>query len=344
MCERYATFKLFFNMYADLPIPGAKSKRFSLNCEQFRVLFERAVLAEKPKRNRQTKSIAYLCYGTFWEKSYRLLPWEWEGSDLFIPGDQHVDIYGSSDTDLPQEGCVKNGRPVVDRECQSGFSISGLAPIVTKRLDLTVVWRFVYLGDPLSHTGGVRATLTVFHTGLVPAVRLTVLLACITLSCSFCVRKKRTPRLAIEKLVDPEFKRNCENQLLERLPGGPCLCWRPGGKSFLAAITTPPIHSIMRRQVKLSIRTDREACWTRKAGEMEDTKNAGNVCKLFRLMRSTGLSETCCQRDNQGPKWLPDMQQSRMFGPLGTVLRTAIQLATCYLESRILAFNRKVDR
>ncbi|GAA52799.1 kinesin family member 3/17 [Clonorchis sinensis] len=39
--------------------------------------------------------------------------------------------------------------------------------------------------------------------------------------------------------------------------------------------------------VKLSIRADREAWWTRKA-EMEDAKNAGNVRKLFHLIRSTG--------------------------------------------------------
>ncbi|GAA54133.1 epidermal growth factor receptor substrate 15 [Clonorchis sinensis] len=35
--------------------------------------------------------------------------------------------------------------------------------------------------------------------------------------------------------------------------------------------------------------------------------------------------------------------QSRTSGPLDTVLRTAIQLATCYLQSGIMAFNRNVD-
>ncbi|KER27689.1 LOW QUALITY PROTEIN: hypothetical protein T265_13751 [Opisthorchis viverrini] len=34
------------------------------------------------------------------------------------------------------------------------------------------------------------------------------------------VRKMRTPRLAIEKLVDPEVKQNYQNQLLECLPDG----------------------------------------------------------------------------------------------------------------------------
>ncbi|GAA49864.1 CDP-diacylglycerol--inositol 3-phosphatidyltransferase [Clonorchis sinensis] len=45
---------------------------------------------------------------------------------------------------------------------------------------------------------------------------------------------------------------------------------------------------IIRRQVKLSVRADREAWWTRKAEEMEYAKNAGNVRKLFHLIRSTG--------------------------------------------------------
>ncbi|GAA55142.1 ATP-binding cassette transporter [Clonorchis sinensis] len=45
---------------------------------------------------------------------------------------------------------------------------------------------------------------------------------------------------------------------------------------------------IIRRQVKLSVRADREAWWTRKAEELEDAKNAGNVRRLFHLIRSTG--------------------------------------------------------
>ncbi|GAA48344.1 hypothetical protein CLF_101492 [Clonorchis sinensis] len=36
---------------------------------------------------------------------------------------------------------------------------------------------------------------------------------------NICVRKSRTPRFTIEKLVDPKVKRNYQNQLLERLPG-----------------------------------------------------------------------------------------------------------------------------
>ncbi|KER22889.1 hypothetical protein T265_14756, partial [Opisthorchis viverrini] len=41
-------------------------------------------------------------------------------------------------------------------------------------------------------------------------------------------------------------------------------------------------------QQKLSVRADREAWWTRKVEEMKDAKNAGNVRKLFHLIRSTG--------------------------------------------------------
>ncbi|KER28151.1 hypothetical protein T265_04981 [Opisthorchis viverrini] len=41
-----------------------------------------------------------------------------------------------------------------------------------RRLDLTVIWQFVYLGDPLSYTGGrgVRVTLTVSHTSIPSAM------------------------------------------------------------------------------------------------------------------------------------------------------------------------------
>ncbi|GAA47257.1 ATP-binding cassette transporter [Clonorchis sinensis] len=40
-------------------------------------------------------------------------------------------------------------------------------------------------------------------------------------------------------------------------------------------------HNSNRRQVKLSIRADREAWWTRKAEEMEDAKNAGKSASCF---------------------------------------------------------------
>ncbi|GAA55380.1 PIH1 domain-containing protein 1, partial [Clonorchis sinensis] len=155
------------------------------------------------------------------------------------------------------------------------------------------------------------------------------------------VRKKRTPRLAIEKLVDPEVKRNYQNQLVECLPDGTVSDinghWEKISKALLKVGTSvcgttqptsfkhwisdrtvslletrrqiPPgrhhnsTRRIIRRQVKLSVRADREAWWTRKAQEMEDAKNAGNVRRLFHLIRSTGprkplVSETI--RDQNG--------------------------------------------
>ncbi|GAA57294.1 COBW domain-containing protein 1 [Clonorchis sinensis] len=155
------------------------------------------------------------------------------------------------------------------------------------------------------------------------------------------VRKTRTPRLAIEKLVDPEVKRNYQNQLVECLPDGTVSDinghWEKISKALLKVGTSvcgttqptsfkhwisdrtvslletrrqiPPgrhhnsTRRIIRRQVKLSVRADREAWWTRKAQEMEDAKNAGNVRRLFHLIRSTGprkplVSETI--RDQNG--------------------------------------------
>ncbi|GAA50708.1 dymeclin [Clonorchis sinensis] len=128
-----------------------------------------------------------------------------------------------------------------------------------------------------------------------------------TLSSRFRLRtsgagKTRTPRLAIKKLVDPEVKRNYQNQLVECLPDGTVGYKRPLGKDIQSATQgwnvslrtvslletrrqIPPgrHHNSTRRQVKLSVRADREAWWTRKAEEMEDAKNAGNVQELSLL-------------------------------------------------------------
>ncbi|GAA57354.1 ATP-binding cassette transporter [Clonorchis sinensis] len=115
--------------------------------------------------------------------------------------------------------------------------------------------------------------------------------------------KTRTPRLAIEKLLDPEVKRNHQNQLVECLPDGTVsdmnAHWEKISKALLKVGTSvcgttqptsfkhwisdrtvslletrrqiPPgrhhnhTRRIIRRQVKLSVRADREAWWTRKA-------------------------------------------------------------------------------
>ncbi|GAA55687.1 ATP-binding cassette transporter [Clonorchis sinensis] len=139
------------------------------------------------------------------------------------------------------------------------------------------------------------------------------------------VRKTHTPRLATEKLVDPEVKRNYQNQLPKCLPDGTVSDRSGHGEKISKALlkartsvcgTTQPTSSrhwisdrtvslletwrqippdghnstrhIIRRQVKLSTRADQEAWRTRQAEEMGDAKNAGNVRKLFHLIRSTG--------------------------------------------------------
>ncbi|GAA51808.1 hypothetical protein CLF_106821 [Clonorchis sinensis] len=95
------------------------------------------------------------------------------------------------------------------------------------------------------------------------------LVRCCFSLCLSGVPQTRTPQLAIEKLVDPEVKRNYQNQLLECLPDD-------------------STRRIIRRQVKLSVRIDREVWWTRKTEEMEDANNAESALKLFYLIRSTG--------------------------------------------------------
>ncbi|GAA51687.1 UPF0464 protein C15orf44 [Clonorchis sinensis] len=65
-----------------------------------------------------------------------------------------------------------------------------------KRLDLTAVWRFVYLGDPLSYTGGVRVTLTVSHTKLMKYFRSFSATTMADLVC-LCLRQALADELAV---------------------------------------------------------------------------------------------------------------------------------------------------
>ncbi|GAA57075.1 sin3 histone deacetylase corepressor complex component SDS3, partial [Clonorchis sinensis] len=83
---------------------------------------------------------------------------------------------------------------------------------------------------------------------------------------------------------ETKIKRNHRNQLLECLPDVRPRIQTATGKRY------PKRYSNSERlfAVKLSVRADREAWWTRKAEEMEDAKNAGNVRKLFHLIRSIG--------------------------------------------------------
>ena len=58
----------------------------------------------------------------------------------------------------------------------------------------------------------------------------------------------------------------------------------------------------LRRQLKSSIRNDREKWWVDRASEMEAANSCGNTHKLFQLLRATGkkkpcVSETICEID-----------------------------------------------
>ncbi|KER26447.1 hypothetical protein T265_06303 [Opisthorchis viverrini] len=48
------------------------------------------------------------------------------------------------------------------------------------------------------------------------------------------------------------------------------------------------MRRIIRRQLRVSVRADREMWWTQKAKEMEEAQKAGNVPKSFQLIRATG--------------------------------------------------------
>ncbi|KER25612.1 LOW QUALITY PROTEIN: hypothetical protein T265_14179, partial [Opisthorchis viverrini] len=48
-----------------------------------------------------------------------------------------------------------------------------------------------------------------------------------------------------------------------------------------------PVRRAVRRQVKVSLGSDREVWWTQKAKEMEEAQKAGNARRLFQLIRAT---------------------------------------------------------
>ncbi|GAA56239.1 gap-Pol polyprotein [Clonorchis sinensis] len=122
---------------------------------------------------------------------------------------------------------------------------------------------------------------------------------------------------------------------------------RPAAGADLTEIPPSRNHNSTRRIIKRQVR--QYPCRPRSLVDTKGRRN-GRCKECWKRSQAVPFdsfgwsSKTSCQRNNQGPKWLPDMQQCRAFGPLGTVLRAAIQLATCYLHSRILASNRKVAR
>ncbi|KER32506.1 hypothetical protein T265_01386 [Opisthorchis viverrini] len=161
------------------------------------------------------------------------------------------------------------------------------------------------------------------------------------------VRKSRTPRLAIEKLVDPETKRNYQKQLLECLPDGTVSDinghWEKISNALLkagasACGTTQPTSSkhwisdrtvsfvktqrqippgrhhnstrrIIRRRLKLSVRADREAWWTRKVEEMKDAKNAG-----IETVRDQNGSLICSKAERLD-RWIQYFEQQFSWPP-----------------------------
>ncbi|GAA55418.1 transmembrane 9 superfamily protein member [Clonorchis sinensis] len=122
------------------------------------------------------------------------------------------------------------------------------------------------------------------------------------------VRKMRTPRLAIEKLVGSGVKRNYQNQFVERLPDG----------------TVSDINGHWENISKALLKTE-------KLGGPESRRN-GKCKECWKCAQAVPFdsfdwsSETYCQRNNQRPKWFPDMQHGRTSGPLGTVPGAAIHL------------------
>ncbi|GAA53500.1 craniofacial development protein 2 [Clonorchis sinensis] len=149
-------------------------------------------------------------------------------------------------------------------------------------------------------------------------------------------RKVRTNRLATERLADPDVRRTYQNRLLGSLPNAPPsdvnAYWDEIATSLHSAgnfacgtapsgalkhwisdrtvallksrrnIPASPEHNlvrrIIRRQVRVSVKADREVWWTQKAKEMEEAQKSGNTRRLFQLIRATGprkppVSENC---------------------------------------------------
>ncbi|GAA52101.1 sorting nexin-1 [Clonorchis sinensis] len=153
-------------------------------------------------------------------------------------------------------------------------------------------------------------------------------------------RKVRTNRLATEKLADPDVRQTYQNRLVGSLPNAPPsdvnAYWDEIATSLhsagnFACGTAPPgalkhwisdrtvallksrrnipagpehnlVRRIIRRQVKASVKADREVWWTQKAKEMEEAHKSGNARRLFQLIRATGprkppVSETIKDRN-----------------------------------------------
>ncbi|GAA53681.1 zinc finger protein 341 [Clonorchis sinensis] len=184
-------------------------------------------------------------------------------------------------------------------------------------------------------------------------------------------RKVRTNRLATERLADPDARRTYQNRLLGSLPNAPPsdvnAYWDEIATSLHSAGnfaygTAPPgalkhwisdrtvallksrrnipagpehnlVRRIIRRQVKVSVKADREVWWTQKAKEMEEAQKSGNARRLFQLIRATGprkppVSETIKDRngvtisnkEERLDRWAEYFEQQLSWPPAGAHL------------------------
>ncbi|GAA52454.1 ATP-binding cassette transporter [Clonorchis sinensis] len=148
--------------------------------------------------------------------------------------------------------------------------------------------------------------------------------------------KVRTNGLVTERLTDPYVRRTYKNRLLEPLSNASssdansycdeiatslhsamnfaCGTAPPGALrhwvsdrtvALLKSRRNIPVASendmtrpIIRTQVKVNARADREVWWTQKAKELEKTQKASNARMLFQLTRVT--PKNTCERKHRG--------------------------------------------
>ncbi|KER22536.1 hypothetical protein T265_09401 [Opisthorchis viverrini] len=185
-------------------------------------------------------------------------------------------------------------------------------------------------------------------------------------------RKVRTNRTATERLADPDVRRTYKNRILEFLPSAPpsdvnsywdeiatslhsagnfaCGTTHPGAlkhrisdrtlallksrRNIPAGPEHNPMRRAIRRQEKVSLRSDCELWWTQKANEMEGAQKAGNARRLFQLIRATSprkrpVSEsikrqngtTILNEEERLDRWAEYFEQQMSWPPAGTHLQ-----------------------
>ncbi|GAA47914.1 ATP-binding cassette transporter [Clonorchis sinensis] len=181
--------------------------------------------------------------------------------------------------------------------------------------------------------------------------------------------KVRTNGLATERLADPDVRRTYQNRPLESIPKVPpsdanshwdeiATCLRSAGN--FACGTAPPdalkhwisdrtvallksrrnipagpehnlVRRIIRRQVKASVKADREVWWTQKAREMEEAQKSGNARRVFQLIRATGPRKTPVRETIKDRNGVTISNKEER--PMGRILRATIVMATSWHPS-----------